>query len=133
MEFFNTDSLIIRKFEADDAAGLFDYLKQPTVNCFQDDKLNTLKEAETVVQRRSGQESQLAVCCKEDNQIIGNLFAEEEADTYNVGWNFNEKIWRKRVCYRSCNRIIRLLVQQKVSNTHLLFCGRQQCTVTKTM
>lgn len=89
MEIFNTERSIIRRFEAGDAAGLLDYFKEPRVNCFQDEKLNTLEEARVEVIQRSELESQLAVCLKEHNKIIGNFFAEVEGDTYDVRWNFN--------------------------------------------
>lgn len=91
MNFYNTERLTIRRFEQGDAEGLFDYFEKPIVNCFQDEKLHSLEEAKAEVARRSWQPSQFAVCLKENNQIIGNLFAEKEKDTYSVGWNFNPK------------------------------------------
>lgn len=91
MEFFQTKRLIVRRFEAFDAEGLFDYFREPIVNCFQDEKLHTLDKARNEVEKRSWKPSQFAVCLRDDNKIIGNLFAEKESDTYGVGWNFNPK------------------------------------------
>ncbi|MEF3697348.1 GNAT family N-acetyltransferase [Desulfolutivibrio sp.] len=89
---FETTRLLIRNFEAKDADGLFAYLSRPRVNCFIDERLRTLEEAAANVECRSKSELQYAVCLKEENAIIGNLFAvKEEPDTYNVGWHFNEQ------------------------------------------
>lgn len=87
-----TERLIIRPFQEKDAAGLLDYLSHPRVNCFLDEKLDTFEEAIAAVKQRSQDETQFAVCLKETDAIIGNLFAmKEEPDTYSVGWQFNEK------------------------------------------
>lgn len=90
MKRIETERLILRTFQESDAVGLFDYLSHPRVNCFLDEKLDTLEEAITDVEQRGKDELQLAVCLKEDDKIIGNLFAlKEEPDTYSVGWQFN--------------------------------------------
>lgn len=113
MEFFQTERLIVRRFEVGDAEGLFDYFQEPKVNCFQDEKLNTLEEAKTEVARRSWQQSQLAVCLKEDNRIIGNLFAEEEDDTYNVGWNFNAQFGGQGFATEAAKGLFQYLFTEK--------------------
>src|SRR5574344_2810238 len=85
-----TERLIIRNFRESDSSGLWDYLSHPRVNCFLNEKLNTFEEAIANVKEREKDELQLAVCLKEDDKIIGNLFAQkEEPDTYSVGWQFN--------------------------------------------
>jgi RimJ/RimL family protein N-acetyltransferase len=89
---FETTRLLIRNFEAKDVDGFFAYLSHPRVNCFIDEQLRTLEEAAADVERRSKDGLQYAVCLKEENSIIGNLFAvKEEPDTYNVGWHFNKQ------------------------------------------
>lgn len=87
-----TERLILRDFQKTDAEGLFDYLSCPRVNCFLNEKINSLEEAINDIEKRSNNELELAVCIKENDKIIGNLFAhKEESDTYSVGWNFNKK------------------------------------------
>lgn len=87
-----TERLHIRNFEAKDAEGLFAYLSHPRVNCFIEERVGTLEEAAAVVAGKSKDELQFAVCLKETDALIGNLFAvKEEPDTYNVGWHFNEQ------------------------------------------
>lgn len=89
---FETERLIIRSFKEHDAAGLWDYLSHPRVNCFVNEKLSTFAEAVAEVKLRSKDELQFAVCLKDNDIIIGNFFAvKDEPDTYSVGWQFNEK------------------------------------------
>ena len=40
-----TERLILRDFQKTDAEGLFDYLSCPRVNCFLNEKINSLEEA----------------------------------------------------------------------------------------
>ncbi|MFP7654258.1 GNAT family N-acetyltransferase [Chryseobacterium proteolyticum] len=89
MEFFSTDRLIIRSFRESDAADLFAYFSMPRVNCFVDEQLATLEDAVKEVRKKSKDHSQFAVCLKDEDVLIGNLFAMQEEDTFNVGWNFN--------------------------------------------
>lgn len=113
MEFFRTSRLIARRFTADDYEGLFDYFQEPRVNCFQDEKLSSLEEAKAEVERRSRLKSQIAICLKEDGKIIGNLFAEEENDTYDVGWNFNAKFGGQGYAIEAATGLINYLFTKR--------------------
>jgi len=48
-----TERLILRPFTAEDAADLYEYLNQPTVNCFASMKIHSLEEAKAEAIRRS--------------------------------------------------------------------------------
>lgn len=50
-----TERLILRPFLESDAADVFEYLKEPMVNCFACMKLNSLEEAKAEVQKRVGE------------------------------------------------------------------------------
>ncbi|WP_294280712.1 GNAT family protein [uncultured Chryseobacterium sp.] len=89
MEFFKTERLIVRSFRESDAADLFAYFFEPRVNCFADEQLATIEDAVKDVREKSKDYSQFAVCLKDVDILIGNLFAMQEEDTFNVGWNFN--------------------------------------------
>lgn len=89
MEFFRTERLIVRSFRQSDAAGLLAYFSAPRVNCFADETLMTLDDAVKDAGKKSKDHSQFAVCLKDDDVLIGNLFAMKEEDTFSVGWNFN--------------------------------------------
>lgn len=88
-----TERLTIRNFQESDASDLLEYLSHPRVNCFLSEKLNSLEEAIENVKQKSNDELEFAVCLKENNKVVGNLFAKkEEPDTYGVGWQYNEII-----------------------------------------
>ncbi|MGO4531790.1 GNAT family N-acetyltransferase [Paenibacillus sp. 2TAF8] len=110
MQTIETDRLILRNFAASDAAGLLEYTANPRVNCFMDQQLTTLEDAVAEVQKRSKEDSHIAVCLKDSNEIIGELFgmteghdpdsdsgsesgsesnSKSDSDTYSIGWNFN--------------------------------------------
>jgi len=84
-----TDRLVLRNFRRSDAAGLFAYLHEPKASCFLSLKLADMKEAEVEAENRSADDEHVAVCLKGTGQLIGDLFAVPEADTFSGGWNFN--------------------------------------------
>lgn len=105
-----TDRLRIRRFEEKDAEGFFAYLSAPRTNCFMDEKLHNINEAKKEVLRRSQDEWQYAVCLKENDCIIGNLFAEKEnSDTFNIGWHFNRQYEGKGFAYESTKAFFNIL------------------------
>lgn len=91
--YIETTRIIIRDFEEKDAAGLYEYLAAPPVNCFHSEKVNSYDDAvKKLEERKSGEiyGNSYAVCLRESDFIIGEVFAKKEApDTYSVGWNFN--------------------------------------------
>lgn len=95
MKEITTSRLIIRSFMEKDAEALFEYLKTPITPCFNNEKLNSLSEAEHEVLRRSRDKSQFAVCMRDNDVLIGHLFAdnsnEPDNDTWAVGWHFNQR------------------------------------------
>lgn len=115
MEFFRTERLIVRRFEESDAAGLLDYCAEPRVNCFYNEKLANINEAIIEANKRSWDQSQLAVCLKEDNSLIGNLFAIQEEDTYSVGWNFNSKFEGKGLASEAAKGLLHFLFTKKAA------------------
>lgn len=89
MEKIETERLVLRNFRKNDAAGLLAYLQQPVASCFLSLALKDMSEAEAEAQKRSGDDGHIAVCLKESDRLIGDLFAVEDDDTFSVGWNFN--------------------------------------------
>ncbi len=90
-----TERLVLRNFRAGDAQALFDYMHKPVAGCFLDEALPDMGAARTDVETRSGDDSRIAVCLKESDTLIGDLFAHSEKeevaewDSVSVGWNFN--------------------------------------------
>lgn len=89
---FETQRLVLRPFESKDAAGLLEILCHPRATCFVDDRLDTIEEAAADVERRGANMLEFAVCLKEQDAIIGVMFAaREDPDCYSVGWQLNAR------------------------------------------
>jgi len=89
MQPIKTERLILRNFRESDAEALYAYLRSPVSNCFLSLKLSDMDAALAEVRKRSQDNEQIAVCLKETDTLIGDLFAHAEEDTISVGWNFN--------------------------------------------
>lgn len=113
MHNIETERLRLRNFIEADAEGLLEYLGHPRVNCFLDDKISTLQEAHLKIEKRSKDDSYIAVCLKESNELIGELFAlKEEPDTYCIGWNFNARCEGKGYASESVKALLAYLFTQ---------------------
>ena len=76
-----TERLILRPFLENDAADVFEYLREPAVNCFASMKLNSLEEAKEEMKKRVGEtEYYFAIVLKENNKVIGEMEAYPERD-----------------------------------------------------
>lgn len=84
-----TTRLRLRYFQEKDAENLFAYLSCPTVNCFAQNVVNTVDQALDVIRKRQQSQDYIAVCLKDTDELIGELFFMPEEDSYSVGWNFN--------------------------------------------
>ena len=110
----NTERLIIRNFQEKDAEGLYEYLSHPRVNCFLSEKLDSMEAALEDVKERGRDKNQFAVCLKENDRIIGNMFTEKEGpDTYGVGWQFNEKYEGKGYAFEAATAFLNYLFDVK--------------------
>lgn len=74
-----TDRLILRPFLETDAADVYEYLKEPSVNCFACMRLNSLEEARAEVKRHLGEtEYHFAIALKDSGKVIGEIEAYPE-------------------------------------------------------
>ena len=81
-----TNRLILRPFLEGDAADVYEYLKEPAVNCFASMKLHSLDEArEEMKKRLSETEYYFAITLKEGGKVIGEIDAYPEAGEPHAG------------------------------------------------
>ncbi|MGE6578897.1 GNAT family N-acetyltransferase [Paenibacillus xylanexedens] len=124
MQILKTNRLILRNFTLTDAAGLLEYTANPRVNCFMDQRILTLEDAAAEVAKRSSDDSHIAVCLKDSNELIGELFGMREdrdsdtdkdsnSDTYSIGWNFNGRFEGKGYASESANAFIENLFMEQ--------------------
>lgn len=89
MEKIETERLVLRNFQKQDAAGLFEYLHEPVADCFLSLALKDVRQAKAEVAERSKGDEAIAVCLRGSDRLIGDLFAVPEEDSFSIGWNFN--------------------------------------------
>lgn len=108
-----TEHLIIRDFQKKDAAGLLEYLTNPRVNCFVGDRLSSEEAAQAYIMNSPKDMLNYAVSLKDDDFIIGNVFAlREYNDTYNVGWHFNKRFEGKGLAREAATGLLDYLFRE---------------------
>ena len=82
---------MLRNFKETDAEALLLYLENPRVNCFKSERLSTVEEAERYIAEKQNESYSFAICLKETDVLIGDVFAvKEDSDTFNIGWHINQ-------------------------------------------
>ena len=118
-----TERLILRPFLEQDAADVFEYLKDPAV-CFINMKVNSLDEAKEETKKRVGEtEYYFAIVLKENSKVIGEINAYPEPsdphgenavkDTFSPCWMLNEKYQRKGYAYEAARAFFDYLFSKK--------------------
>lgn len=100
-----TKRLILRPFKKEDAHDVFEYLKNPTVNCFNDMKLNTLDEVKNELNKRQNDDKYyFAIVLKDSGKVIGEIFTcleKDNPDTFSPCWMLNPLYQGKGYAYES--------------------------------
>ena len=94
-----TTRLILRPFCAEDAADVFEYLKEPMVNCFSCMKVHSLEEAQKAVMER-----------EEDAEYT---FAIVLKDTFSPCWMLNPAYHGKGYAFEAAHAFFDYLFHQK--------------------
>ena len=116
-----TERLILRPFVETDYLDVFEYQKEPLVNCFACMKLNSLEEAKTeTMKKTSDSEFTFAIVLKENGKVIGEIFAHPEADhanevadTYSPCWMLNKDYHGKGYGYEAAKGVLDYLFNEK--------------------
>lgn len=111
MSILETDRLIIRKFNYDDWKDLYEYLSQETVVKYEPYDVFSEEACKQEAINRSKNNAFGAVCLKENNKLIGNLFFQQQEPkeflTWEIGYVFNPAYYRKGYATEACKRILR--------------------------
>ncbi|WP_312598841.1 GNAT family protein [Brevundimonas sp.] len=114
MTSIETDRLILRDFQAGDAADLFAYLHRPRADCFRSMQLADLAAAEAEAVKRGAAGEYIAVQSRADGRVIGDVFAHfEEPDTWSIGWNFNADFEGVGYAFEAATALVRHLFADK--------------------
>ena len=100
-----TARLLLRPFLETDAEDLYEYLKEPTVNCFACMKIHSLEEAKAEASKRSEDgEFYFAIVLKETGKVIGEIVAHPETSqpdgTEHVAWDTFSPCWMLNTEYQ---------------------------------
>lgn len=106
-----SERLILRPFKKGDEKDLFEYLKNPPVNCFLYMKKESVHEALNEILKREKDPLYFAIVLKENNKVIGEINALKEAIcikesssdslTYSACWMLNKKYQGKSFAYEA--------------------------------
>lgn len=119
-----TERLMLRPFRRGDAADLYEYLKEPAVNCFASMKLDSLEAAAEEAESRSGNtDYYFAIVLKETGKVIGEIDAWPEAtapdpanaakDTFSPCWMLNKAYHGKGYAYEAAHAFFDYLFHKK--------------------
>ena len=113
-----TKRLILRPFLEADAADVYEYLKEPAVNCFAGMKLRSLDEARAEMKKRLGEtEYYFAITLKDGGKVIGEIDAYPEAgephadedavrDTFSPCWMLNADYQGKGYAFEAAHAFL---------------------------
>lgn len=119
-----TERLILRPFYESDAEDVLEYLREPSVNCFANMKLNSLEEAKNELKKRVGEtEYYFAIVLKKSDKVIGEIEAYPEhgephdtsspLDTFSPCWMLNNDYQKKGYAYEAAYAFFDYLFQRK--------------------
>lgn len=120
-----TKRLLLRPFIEADAADVYEYLKEPAVNCFACTKLNSMEDAKAEVKRRKGEkEYYFSITLKESGKVIGEIdaypetgepHADENAirDTFSPCWMLNAAYQRNGYAFEATQAFFDYLFREK--------------------
>ena len=78
-----TDRLLLRPFQERDAEDVYEYLRKPSVHCFESMKVTSVEEAKRDMVRRSKDgDCTFAIVLKETGKVIGEIDAAPEESNY---------------------------------------------------
>lgn len=120
-----TERLILRPFVENDADDVYEYLKEPAVNCFAGMKLSSIDEAKEEVKRRASEtEYYFAIMLKESGKVIGEIEAYPETgdphadenstyDTFSPCWMLNADYQGKGYAFEAAHAFFDYLFSKK--------------------
>ena len=116
-----TQRLILRPFEADDAGDLYDYLHLPQVHCFDCMQVHTQEEARAeACMRAEDPQFYFAIVHKESGKVIGEINAHPEStapgeapqDTFSPCWMLHPAYMGKGYAYEAAKAFFDYLFTQ---------------------
>jgi RimJ/RimL family protein N-acetyltransferase len=106
-----TERLIIRRFQKDDWKDLFEYLSQEAVVRYEPYDVYDEKSSIEEAVYRSKSDSFFAVCLKENNKLIGNVYFQQQEPkdflTWEIGYVFNPDYYGQGYATEACEKVLK--------------------------
>jgi len=125
--FLETERLILRRFSSEDWKDLHEYLSKEEVVKYEPYGIFTEEECKKEAEYRSQQQCFWAVCLKENNKLIGNVyFAQqhpEEILTWTIGYVFNPVFQGRGYATEASREILRYGFEQLNARRIVAMCN----------
>ena len=119
-----TERLILRTFREEDAADLYEYLKEPMVHCFACMKVASVEEAKSAaLERAKDKEYYFAIVLKDNGKVIGEIDAMPETpapdeknavlDTFSPCWMLHPDYHGKGYAFEAAKAFFDYLFYRK--------------------
>ncbi|WP_410768506.1 GNAT family N-acetyltransferase [Fontibacillus sp. BL9] len=122
-----TDRLIIRTFKGEDWEDLYEYLSQERVVRYEPYGVFTEEECKLEAVRRSQDTAFWAVCLKENQKLIGNLYFHQQEPkellTWVIGYVFNPDYYGQGFASESSRRLMQYAFEQLGSRRIVAMCN----------
>ena len=107
MEKVYTERLMIRKFLESDWKDLYEYLSDKEVVKYEPYEVFTEEQTKKEAANRAENKAFYAVCLKDSNKLIGNLYlGKEDFNTFELGYVFNQKYQGNGYATESAKRLL---------------------------
>ena len=104
---YETERLVLRKYQKDDLQDLFEYLSDSKVVEYEPYKAMTMEEVEDNLNWRISTDEMIAVELKNNHKMIGNVYVgKRDFDSLEIGYVFNRAFWGKGYAKESCQTVI---------------------------
>lgn len=107
MQQLETERLVIRRFKEKDWKDLYEYLSDEEVVRYEPYQAFSIEASQNEAKSRAESPAFLAVCLKENNKLIGNIyFAKQEFKTWEIGYVFNRSYQGRGYATEAANAVI---------------------------
>lgn len=125
MILYETRRLYVRNFVQDDWNDLYDYLSDREVVAFEPYEPLTKEECKKASRDRAMGNQFYAVCLKENDKLIGNLYVNlnsEEYNTWEIGYVFNRTYQKKGYASESTKEMLAYLFRERNARRIIAMC-----------
>jgi [ribosomal protein S5]-alanine N-acetyltransferase len=127
MLILETDRLVIRKFCYDDWNDLYEYLSQEKVVKYEPYNILSKKECKQAAINHSQNDAFWAVCLKESNKLIGNVYFQQQEPkeflTWEIGYVFNPAYYGKGYATEACRIVLKYGFEELVAHRVIGKCN----------